>query len=63
MAETLTEVLHRHGYTHRRAARAVLTGQHDILNKVGTVVFTGTAGDVWEWLNGLEQDSGQDVGD
>jgi len=53
---TLNQTLERLGYHYRRSGPLY---QHDIL-RGGSVVFTGTAGDVWQWLRAsgeLEQRS------
>ena len=43
---TLNEALAQRGYTTQPAG----FGRKDIIDSHGLVRFTGTAGDVWDWL-------------
>lgn len=48
---TLTETLMARGLEHRPTERSLVTQAHDVVDKEGTVLFTGTANDVWRWLH------------
>ena len=52
---SLTTVLKRRGYTHRAAGGLTHQYAQDIIAKDGSVVFTGTAGEVWAWVHAQDR--------
>lgn len=49
-AESLNNVLRGLGLMHRPVADVWRSGAHEVCDQAGSVLFTGRAGQVWEWL-------------